>query len=123
MNLPNLTKNRLNTQGENMNDNRSNFIHLNEGFVCQNCGLEVPAQKGSCRNHCTKCLYSLHVDDQVPGDRASKCKGLMEPTGLEYKSKKGYQIIHKCQKCGKIQLNKVAEDDEQEEVSRIQLLG
>jgi len=45
----------------------------------------------------------------------------MEPAGLEYKGSKGYQIVHRCEKCGKEQLNIVAEDDDQEEIRKIQL--
>ncbi|MFA6528425.1 MAG: RNHCP domain-containing protein [Candidatus Gracilibacteria bacterium] len=97
------------------------MFHINESFVCKKCGTQVPPQKKSCRNHCTNCLYSLHVDDKDPGDRTSTCHGLMEPVGLEYKGKKGYQIIHKCLLCGKKQLNMVADDDNQEEIVKINL--
>ncbi len=100
---------------------KKNFIHINEGFVCKNCKAKVDPLKGSCRNHCPKCLYSLHVDQNTPGDRESDCSGLMEPAGLEYKGSKGYQIVHRCEKCGKEQLNIVAEDDDQEEIRKIQL--
>lgn len=83
----------------------------NTGFVCQNCGEKIPAlTNGSYRNHCPKCLYSLHVDN-IPGDRNSKCFGLMRPIGLTYKSGKGYQIVHKCEKCGKTSFNKTSEDE------------
>ena len=95
------------------------MFHINEPFTCKKCGAQVPPQKKTCRNHCTNCLFSLHVDDTDPGDRASKCHGLMEPIGLEYKGKKGYQIIHRCGTCGKIRLNMVAEDDNQEEIAKI----
>ena len=101
---------------------KKNFIHINEGFICKKCGFEVKPLEKSCRNHCPKCLYSLHVDENVPGDRLSTCNTLMEPIGLEYKGKKGYQLIHKCLKCGKKQLNIVADDDNQKEISKINLL-
>ncbi|HAU40291.1 MAG: hypothetical protein UV80_C0001G0049 [Candidatus Peregrinibacteria bacterium GW2011_GWF2_43_17] len=94
---------------------------INEKFVCKNCGTLVPPSKSSCRNHCTKCLHSMHVDETLPGDRLSPCHGLMEPIGLEYKGNKGYQIIHKCLLCGKKQLNMAADDDNQEEVAKINL--
>lgn len=37
--------------------------------------------------------------------------GLFEPIRVELDSKKGYVIIYKCQKCGKLHRNKAAEDD------------
>lgn len=85
----------------------------NTGFICQHCGKEVlPLTNGSYRNHCPFCLYSLHVDN-IPGDRACDCGGLMEPTAIIHNSKKGYQIVHKCKKCGFIRNNKVSEDPRQ----------
>ena len=85
----------------------------NTGFVCRHCGKEVlPLTDGSYRNHCPFCLYSLHVDI-TPGDRASNCGGLMEPIKIIYNSKKGYQIVHRCQKCGFERNNKISEDARQ----------
>ena len=40
----------------------------------------------------------------------SECGGLMKPVELKYKSGKGFQIIHKCLRCGHESTNKVAED-------------
>lgn len=93
-----------------------NFTVINEGFQCRNCGAEVPAQKGSCRNHCTQCLYSLHVDAKYPGDRASTCKALMAPIGITQSGKKGYIVLHECTKCGVKIRNKVASDDSMDAV-------
>lgn len=90
---------------------KKHFISINEGFLCQNCSFEVPEATKTCRNHCTECLYSLHVDKDIPGDRESECHGLMQPIALEIDQKKGYIITHKCIKCDKIQRNKTAEDD------------
>ena len=85
----------------------------NTGFICQHCGKEVlPLTDGSYRNHCPFCLYSLHVDI-TPGDRACNCGGLMEPIKIIYNSKKGYQIVHRCQKCGFERNNKISEDPRQ----------
>ena len=82
----------------------------NTAFICANCGKQVlPLTNGSYRNHCPFCLYSLHVDFR-PGDRASGCGGLMEPVGLTYHSRKGYQILHRCLKCGAMARNKIAEN-------------
>jgi hypothetical protein len=82
----------------------------NNGFICENCGENVyPIKKGGYRNHCPFCLFSKHVDDN-PGDRLNECNGLMEPIGIHAKSGKGYQIIHRCQKCGILKVNRVADD-------------
>ena len=37
---------------------------------------------GRHRNHCPYCLYSLHVDGRVPGDRDSECRSRMAPVGV-----------------------------------------
>ena len=93
-------------------DKRKNFIHVNEEFICEKCGQKNPPLAGGCRNHCKKCLFSKHVDEKVPGDRKSTCNGLMEPIELDKDGRKGYVIIHKCLKCGKLLNNKCASDDD-----------
>ena len=60
------------------------FFMINDPFRCENCGAEVLAHPdGSARNHCPKCLFSLHVDAEFPGDRASECGAPMVPADLE----------------------------------------
>jgi predicted RNA-binding Zn-ribbon protein involved in translation (DUF1610 family) len=82
----------------------------NTAFRCGSCGLHVvPTTDGSYRNHCPSCLWSLHVDVQ-PGDRASPCRGAMEPTGLRWHARKGPQVVHTCVVCGHRQANRVARD-------------
>jgi hypothetical protein len=82
----------------------------NASFTCEFCTRNVhPSTNGSYRNHCPFCLYSKHVD-VIPGDRASTCGGLMEPIGLKYRSGKGYQIVHKCIRCGVVTVNIIATD-------------
>lgn len=89
------------------------FLVRNEGFVCDQCGKSIAAlSHGTYRNHCPKCLYSRHVDNEGPGDRASACGGLMEPVGLDQDGKKGFVIIHRCTKCGLERRNKAAPDDD-----------
>ena len=84
----------------------------NTGFICVHCeNVIIALTNGSYRNHCPFCLYSLHVDECI-GDRASGCNGKMEPKGIIHNSKKGYQIIHICQKCGVKRNNKIAENTE-----------
>lgn len=87
----------------------------NTAFQCENCDANIaPLTNGSFRNHCPVCLYSKHMDN-FPGDRASECKGLMKPIGLDYSGKKGYQLIHQCTKCNKVGRNKVAINTIQED--------
>ena len=86
------------------------FNELDEGFICENCNKEVKPLGYSSRDHCPYCLYSKHVDIN-PGDRLEECHGDLEPVSVELNSKKGYVIIYKCKKCGKIRKNKAADDD------------
>lgn len=84
------------------------FSRCIEDFVCEHCGTKV---KGSgYTNHCPNCLWSKHVDIN-PGDRLHPCNGLMKPIDIEISGKKGYIIVHQCQKCGETKRNKVAKDD------------
>ena len=102
---------------------RKNMITKNEGFKCAQCKKQVtPHPGGSCRNHCPFCLYSLHVDDKVPGDRLCECEGLMAPVGIENSKKKGTRIVHVCQKCSIKTHNRIAPDDDWDmicELSRV----
>lgn len=85
----------------------------NTHFVCAICRQDVvPLQNGSYRNHCPFCLGSIHVDNK-PGDRDSSCKGIMTAYRLIYSGKKGWQIIHKCQRCGIEKVNKIADGNVQ----------
>ncbi len=85
----------------------------NAGFICIRCGRRVrPLSNGSYRNHCPFCLYSRHVDIG-PGDRRCDCRGLMEPIGLHYRSGKGFQLVHRCLRCGHKSVNRIAENTEQ----------
>ena len=86
------------------------FTKIDEEFVCDNCGSKVKKLGYTSRDHCPKCLYSKHVDIN-PGDRLEECHGALEPVSVELNSKKGYVIIYKCKKCGKIRKNKAADDD------------
>ncbi len=83
------------------------FSKNDSGFVCQNCGKNILPLVKTSRNHCPFCLYSLHIDIN-PGDRANPCGGLMAPISALPDPKKGYIIVHKCQKCGEIRRNKAA---------------
>ena len=61
------------------------------------------------RNHCPFCLCSLHVDIN-PGDRANDCGGILRPIRTEPDPKKGYVIIHRCDRCGAVVRNKAAHE-------------
>ena len=95
---------------------KKNFVRFKENFVCGVCGTKV--QGTGYTNHCPNCLFSKHVDETLPGDRASKCHGLMKPIGVEVK-KGEYILIHKCQKCGKTTKNKVGRDNNFEELLKL----
>ena len=99
---------------------KSKFTEIDEEFICENCGKKVPKLGYTCRNHCPYCLHSKHLDIN-PGDRAETCHGILEPIGLEINSKKGYVIVFRCKKCGAIRKNKVAEDDNMDEVIRLRV--
>jgi hypothetical protein len=47
----------------------------------------------------------------VPGDRAEACGGLMEPIGLRGTSTAGWDIVHRCLRCGAVRRNRAALDD------------
>ena len=87
------------------------FRKNDNGFVCAHCGREVEPLGYSSRNHCPHCLWSLHVDEN-PGDRACECRGRLEPVKAETDPKKGFIIVHKCEKCGAIRRNRSASDDD-----------
>lgn len=108
-------------------------MNINQpGFECIHCGTWIPVHSymgTSHRNHCPFCLWSLHVDKDIPGDRLSTCIGPMEPIGLTYKhegvDKYGKQkqgelmIVHRCTICGKININRIAADDDEKEILEI----
>lgn len=83
-----------------------------ESFTCKVCGASVaPEDAGSLhRNHCPKCLSSVHVDNR-PGDRASLCKGIMDPIGVWVRKNGEWAIIHRCRSCGTFSSNRIAADD------------
>ena len=85
------------------------FTKNDEAFVCLHCGKEVLPMGKSSRNHCPFCLWSLHVDIN-PGDRANECRGQLRPIRTEPDAKRGFIIIHKCEKCGEIRRNRAALD-------------
>jgi len=79
-------------------------------FICRVCGKLVPALKYSSRDHCNKCLCSIHIDIN-PGDRQNTCLGTLVPVEVNTNNKKGYVIKYQCNKCKQFHNNKTAEDD------------
>lgn len=86
------------------------FTKINESFSCIFCGFLVPKSSNTCRDHCPKCLHSLHVDNN-PGDRQAQCGGLLKPVAWSQNKKKGYIIHYVCEKCCALKTNKFLEQD------------
>jgi len=91
------------------------FQKNKENFTCEVCGRGVEGTGYT--NHCPQCLWSKHVDVN-PGDRQSKCLGMMKPASV-LKKKGDYVLNHACQKCGFQRSNKIAKDDNFEEVIKL----
>ncbi len=85
---------------------------IEQPFRCQACGawVEPPESGGRHRNHCPHCLASIHADE-IPGDRASPCRGIMDPVSVWVRRKGEWAIIHRCRVCGCLRSNRVAADD------------
>jgi hypothetical protein len=81
-------------------------------FQCRRCRRAIsPDPYGTRhRNHCSWCLWSLHVDE-TPGDRASTCRGLLEPIAVWVKKDGEWAIVHRCMTCGQLKTNRIAGDD------------
>jgi hypothetical protein len=86
------------------------FTKINESFICLNCKFSVPPAQSTCRDHCPKCLYSIHIDNN-PGDRASMCKGSLIPVSWSKNKKKGIMIHYQCAICAEQKKNKFLEYD------------
>lgn len=85
------------------------FSKNDSGFICAACGKEVLPLGYTSRNHCPFCLCSLHVDVN-PGDRANECRGILRPIQAQPDPKRGYIIIHRCERCGTTVRNKAAHE-------------
>lgn len=108
---------------------RGNYSKYSGDFRCLACqnlvsGLSVISGVHH-RNHCPYCLWSRCLDLYAPGDRLSACKAAMQPVGLTLKrANKKYEaqksgelmLVHRCNECGKLSLNRLAADDDPETV-------
>jgi hypothetical protein len=63
------------------------------------------------RNHCPNCLWSRHLDDDSPGDRAADCASLMEPIAISVRGDGEWVLVHRCTGCDTLHLNRTAGDD------------
>jgi len=86
------------------------------GFRCINCRALIPDANRVIgtqhRDHCPLCLFSLHLDEDKPGDRKSRCFGAMRPIGMTFKNNcKEPMVVYECVKCGKIHKNRCSADD------------
>lgn len=94
------------------------FTMIDESFVCDVCGSNVQKLNYTARDHCNSCLCSKHVDI-MPGDRKANCGGVLRPIEIEKASKDKLKIVYKCDKCGEIKRNVVADDDDFDKVLEI----
>jgi hypothetical protein len=85
-----------------------------DDFRCRHCRTLVgpPTSGGRHRNHCPACLWSRHVDERRPGDRASPCGGSMAPAGVFQRRTGEEMLVHRCLSCGVERQNRVAADDD-----------
>ena len=97
---------------------KKRFIKINESFICEVCGHKNPMADTTCRNHCQKCLCSKHVDIN-PGDRAETCHGVLRPLAIQVCGGEMRTIIFRCEKCGMKRKNKIASDDDREQLIQI----
>lgn len=91
------------------------FQARKEDFTCEKCGFDVVGNGFT--NHCPKCLWSKHVDNN-PGDRGAGCGGMMKPIGVEG-TQVGYSLLYRCESCGFENKNKVSDRDDFEVVLKI----
>jgi len=92
------------------------FIRKKEDFRCEVCSELVKGDGYT--DHCPKCLWGKHMDEAVPGDRASECHGLMEPVGVMSVNSK-WIIYYKCVRCGKKFKVGAGENDDSQEIQKL----
>lgn len=94
-----------------------------EAFLCAHCGATVPPEAYGThqRNHCPRCLHSLHLD-LATGDRRSLCQGVMEPIAAWVRQGGEVALLHRCRRCGLIRSNRLAGDDDPEPLKAL-LIG
>lgn len=100
-------------------------------FVCMHCHRLVQVHELFSgvhnRNHCPHCLSSRHLDLFEAGDRLSACKGRMQAVALTLKQNANkysldsgeLMLVHVCTECGKVSINRIAADDDNDLILRI----
>jgi hypothetical protein len=80
----------------------------------------VPADAAGTRhrNHCPLCLWSVHLDER-PGDRASACRGGMEPIAIWVRGDGEWALVHRCGGCFAVRVNRIAGDDNEYALLRL----
>ena len=103
---------------------RSFGLAFARSFQCGHCGVEVSldAPGTTHRNHCPGCLWSRHLDRNVPGDRKADCSGGMEPIAVTVRGDRRWVLVHRCIDCGRLRLNKTAGDDNVLQLMRLAAL-
>jgi len=100
---------------------RTTPLARDEAFQCLRCGRAVSPARRTARDHCPRCLHSLHVD-RIPGDRAAGCGGLLVPVDATRRGD-GFRIRYRCARCGEERFNKalldVEDPDEWEALVRL----
>ena len=91
------------------------FKRVREDFTCDVCGTHVTGNGFT--NHCPNCLCSKHVD-VMPGDRSSKCLGIMRPISVQHRGN-SKMIYQRCERCGVVKRVNVAENDNVELISHL----
>jgi hypothetical protein len=83
-----------------------------DSFRCRHCRLDVSISAPGTRhrNHCPSCLWSRHLDE-LPGDRAAGCAGAMEPIAVAVRDDGEWALVHRCEACSAVRLNRIAGDD------------
>ena len=91
-----------------------------DAFRCQHCRSDVPAEAAGTRhrNHCPLCLWSVHLDER-PGDRASGCRGGMEPIAIWVRPCGEWALVHRCGSCHAVRVNRIAGDDNEYALLRL----
>ncbi|HUP85402.1 MAG TPA: RNHCP domain-containing protein [Acidimicrobiales bacterium] len=97
-----------------MSNKRHSRARVTSGtFRCRRCNLDVPldAPGTAHRNHCPTCLWSRHLDDDVPGDRNASCGATMEPIAVSVRGDGEWVLVHRCTACREVHLKRTAGDD------------
>ena len=91
---------------------RDQRIPRRDSFRCRHCRLDVSTSAPGTRhrNHCPSCLWSRHLDD-APGDRGAGCSGAMEPIAVTVREDGEWTLVHRCEACSTVRLNRIAGDD------------